>query len=74
METAVHLAVGVFNNDHHCTICSLLKLLQCEVGCYTAQGLEVIDNMCLYHPARKGSDKEKKARKCQRAVRKGARD
>ena len=50
---------------------SVLKLLQCEVGCYTAQGLEEIDNVRLYHPARKGSDKEKKARKCQRAVGKG---
>ena len=67
VETAVYMAVGVFNNDLHCTI--VLKLLQCDVGCYAVQGLEEIDNVRLYHPARKGSDKEEKARKCQRAVR-----
>ena len=54
----------------------LLYNLQCaEVAAMPArlavQCLEEIDNVCLSYSARNGSDKEKKAKKRQRAVRKG---
>ena len=54
----------------------LLYDLQCaEVAAMPAslavQCLEEIDNVCLSYSARNGSDKEKKAKKRQRAVKKG---
>ena len=49
----------------------MLKLLQCRRGWLCSVWRNQIDNMRHYYSARNGSDEEKKARKRQRAVRKG---
>ena len=70
VETAVNLAIATFN--HGATVLSdVLRLMQCNVGHFTASGLEKIDRLCLYHSAKKCSPAGKKSRKDRRATRKG---
>eukprot|EP00117_Sycon_ciliatum_P049135 scpid97571/ scgid34883/ len=70
VETAVYLAVTLFNNGAT-TIHSVLSALHCDVGYWSSKGAKEMDKSGLYHSARKSTDKEKKARKKRRAIRKG---
>ena len=73
VETAVNLAIATFN--HGATVLSdVLRLMQCNVGHFTASGLEKIDRLRLYHSAKKCSPAGKKSRKDRRATWKGLLD
>ena len=71
VETAVFLAVSIFNHGRSAVIPKVLRAMRCDVGHHTMQSLGVLDEERLHHSARKSGETEKKARKKRRAKKKG---
>ena len=73
VETAVYLAVLLFNEGHR-SLADVVRRMGCSVGAQLKKNLAMLDQDKEYHRKRKMSDKEKKARKHRRAVKKGFED
>lgn len=70
VETAVHLAVLLFN-DGHAKLGDVLSTMGCSQSPSAAAFLQKFDAARDYHARRKSSDEQKSARKKRRAIKKG---
>lgn len=71
VQMAVHLAVAIFNHGHEAIIPKVVEAMHCDVGKHTLRALGVVDEVRLYHSAKKSSKKAQTIRKKGRAAKKG---
>ena len=73
VQTAVHLAVIIFNDGYE-RLAEVIRRMECSGGGQLARNLAAFDKEKLYHKRRKSSQAKKSARKQRRARKKGFQD